>query len=366
MASCFTEEAASTAPRGADTAGGPLDNPDLKASEGRLLILERTFPGGFSIAYVPYGPELPEGLSPEAASLFLSSLAVAAQPHLKPCCFLLRFDLTGGTRGPVSAAANIPHPRPLPPPLKSAPYRVRPPDTVILNLAPDEETLLAGMHKKTRYNIRLAAKKGVEVTRLNGEQALAAIPAWYQLYEETGKRDGIALHPESYYRRLFSGEAAGSAVKPLAGEKGILSNEPKSAVCSAPHQEPSFSLYLAEHEGQALAGIIVGRIGRRSTYMYGASGGRKRELMPNYLLQWRAISDARAEGAEEYDFFGIPPSDDPSHPMHGLWRMKTGFGGEIRHYWGAWDYPLRPVIYRFYAFAEKLRGMWAALKKRGR
>lgn len=309
--------------------------------KGRFLVLERRFPGNLRMAYVPYGPALPDEIDADAVAVsnLLAAIARALKSHLPKSCFMIRFDLTGGTRGKV-------HPEPLNRPLRPAPYRVQPQDTVVLNLESDEDTLLAGMHKKTRYNIRLAAKKGVEICRHSSDDALRILPGWYELYRETGLRDGISLHPESYYRRLIENAQTARAV----GKFG--------------EGAPVISLYTAEHEGDTLAGIIVARTGSRSVYMYGASGALKRELMPNQLLQWTAIRDARNEGALEYDFFGIPPVDDPSHPMHGLWRFKTGFGGDILHYRGAWDFAFKPVVYGLYRWAEKLRGRLAVLRKK--
>ena len=322
---------------------------------GRFLLLERRFPGNLRMAYVPYGPVLPEEIDADtaAASALLGSVAGALKKHLPKSCFVIRFDLAGGTRGRVGTPESSIRPDPLRRPLRPAPYRVQPPDTVILNLEAGEEELLAGMHKKTRYNIRLAEKKGVVIHRHTREDALKTLPLWYELYRETGRRDGISLHPESYYRRLFENTLPVESGNPSL-EPGVRTDSPI----------PGLSLYTAEHEGDTLAGIIVSRIRRRSTYMYGASGAYKRKLMPNQLLQWTAIRDARNEGAEEYDFFGIPPADDPSHPMHGLWRFKTGFGGEILHYRGAWDYPLKPAVYFLYRWVEMFRGHLAARRKK--
>lgn len=320
------------------TSGDETEN-----SNGRVLVLERRFPGGLKMAYVPYGPELPVS-DPRDIAVFLQSLAGELKSHLSRGCFVIRFDLCGGNYGPVGT--EVPSPVSLPSPLKRAPYRVQPPDTVILPLidsesrALSEEELLTGMHKKTRYNIRLAAKKGVIIQCFKGNVALDKLPDWYRIYRETGDRDGISLHPESYYHRLFE----------LADSSGTHS--------------PDLSLYMASHEDDDLAGIIVSRCGRRSVYMYGASSSQKRELMPNHLLQWTAINDALKADAGEYDFFGIPPADDPSHPMHGLWRFKTGFGGYLYHYRGAWDYPYSQFFYSLYAGAERLRGYLAALRKK--
>ena len=306
------------------------------APQGRFLLLERPLPGGPSIAYIPYGPALPAGLPPRAVTQFLAALAAALRKELPPSCFMIRFDLIEPSAPPP--ADSTPGR-----PLRLAPIRIQPPDSIILNLAPPPETLLAGMHKKTRYNIRLAERKGVRIRRFSPPQAAEHLGEWYRLYTETARRDRIALHTETYYRRLFEHAARIQA-------RGA----------------PPLSLYMAEHQGALLAGIITARSGGRCLYLYGASGSLKRELMPNHLLQWRAITDARAEGAREYDFFGIPPGESPEHPMHGLRRFKIGFGGDIVHYLGAWDYPFSPLLYTLYTRAERFRARRAARRKKHR
>lgn len=305
---------------------------------GSLLVLEKKLPGGLGLGYIPYGPVLPENYSHAEISDFLVHLAGGLAKHFQPSCFMLRFDLTSGTRGSVGTRVN--RPGELEKPLCKAPYRIQPQDTVILSLAGEKDEILSKMHKKTRYNIRLAARKGVEIRLFEGRRALEFLPKWYFLYKETGRRDAISLHSEAYYRQLFEESA---------------------------HDEyPCLKLYMAEHEGRHLAGIIVSHCGNRATYMYGASASSKRELMPNYLLQWQAIQDAVDAGLEEYDFFGIPPSSDANHPMHGLWRFKTGFGGSVHHYIGAWDYPYRPTVYKFYTWAERIRSQLRLVRKRNR
>jgi lipid II:glycine glycyltransferase (peptidoglycan interpeptide bridge formation enzyme) len=115
---------------------------------------------------------------------------------------------------------------------------------------------------------------------------------------------------------------------------------------------------VARHEGEALAAIITVHYGKEATYLYGASSDERRNLMPAYALQWAAIRAAREAGCSTYDFYGIPPVDDPGHAMSGLYRFKTGFGGEIRHYPGGWDHVLRPVVYEAFRVAERARLFW--------
>lgn len=293
--------------------------------ERRLSVLVRRLPAGYCFAYAPHGPEAPKAGAADGD--YLTALARAAAPGLPARCLFLRFD--PAWRG----AAELARPS-FGPPLRKA-ADVQPPDTVILSLAGGEDELLAGMKPKWRYNIRLAAKRGVDVT----EEGASALDSFYELYKATAKRDGIALHPLAYYRALFD-EAA------RAGRAD--DGEPK----------PALKLWVARHEGEAIASIITLFYGEEAVYLYGASSDEKRSLMPAYALQWEAVRAAKAAGCSYYDFFGIPPDDDPAHPMHGLYRFKTGFGGELVRYPGAWDYPLHGLAYGAFRLAEGARLFW--------
>lgn len=330
-----------------------------------LLVMERGLYPGLRFAYVPHGPaaELP----PEERDAWLSGLAAALKPLLPPSTLFLRFDPPWYETETVSAglpqedareaAAGIregsdgaghdagrplgPSPSPVLRPAAGRPFRraaadIQPPDTVLLDLSPGEAALLEGMKPKWRYNIRLAEKKGVTVSeaRASGDWQ-PALSRFYELYRETSERDRIALHPESYYRSLFE----------VAAREG-RGEGPRF---------PDLRVWTASHEGAALAAIITIFWGGQAVYLYGASSNEKRNLMPAYALQWAAIKAAREAGCTEYDFYGIPPTDDPEHPMAGLYRFKTGFGGRIVHRAGSWDYPLRPVAYSAFRTAEAAR-----------
>jgi lipid II:glycine glycyltransferase (peptidoglycan interpeptide bridge formation enzyme) len=303
-----------------------------RGREFRLLVLIRRMPMGLELAYVPHGPELDEAVIERER--FLLDLAEALRPHLGRCLFL-RFDPPWGVEG----LGNTPGALERSGGLYKAPMDIQPPSTVILDLTIGEEQLLADMKGKTRYNIRLASKKDVEISVVQSklgepEHLESALSEWYRLYEETARRDRITLHSEDYYQGLFS----------LAGSYG----------------EGAAELYLltARHEGDLLAGIIVAVMGEGAWYLYGASSDRKRNLMPSYGLQWRAIQLARERGCLFYDLFGIPPSEDPQHPMRGLFRFKTGFGGRVVNRPGCYDVALRPLLYRFYRIAEYLRSAY--------
>ncbi|HKK65709.1 MAG TPA: peptidoglycan bridge formation glycyltransferase FemA/FemB family protein [Clostridia bacterium] len=291
-----------------------------------LLVLVRRLPGGVSLAYVPHPLS---ALTPERRSL-LGELADDLPKYLPAGTLAVRYDLAWEL--PMQLKEwGIPRAR-------KAAMDIQPPSTVILSLEAEEEQLLQAMKRKTRYNIRLAARKGVETTL----EPDSFLQEWYELYRETAERDQIEIHSYDYYRSLLE----------LSRAQGA--------------DGPQLHLVSARHEGDLLAGIIVGIYGRRATYMYGASSNRKRNLMASYAVQWEAIRLAKNSGCVEYDLFGIPPADDPEHPMHGLYRFKIGFGGRVVHRPGTYDVPISPIRYALFRQVEKARNFYFKKLKKGR
>ena len=294
-----------------------------------LLVLRRSLAAGFSLAYIPWGPQLPPDFPADdiLRGEALKDLALALKAHLPPGTAFIRFDPPWHSEGPDALPPQIP------PPLVRAGADIQAPDTVIVDLNQPMEAILARMKPKWRYNARLALKKGVTVRGAGAEE----IDVFYNLLKETAVRDGIAIHNLEYYKTLLA-----------AKDKDIDTR-----------------LYLAEHEGEPLAGIVTLFFkGREALYLYGASSDKKRNLMAPYALQVKAMEDAHAAGCTEYDLFGIPPNADPAHPMAGLYLFKTGFGGRIIHRPGSWDFPCRPLIYRLFRCAEALRKALRDLKKK--
>ncbi|MBI9105758.1 MAG: peptidoglycan bridge formation glycyltransferase FemA/FemB family protein [Spirochaetales bacterium] len=306
-----------------------------------LLVLVRELGGGNSLAYIPHGPAGP--IQNEIGSNWKLSAMIAEglKPLLPSSCVFIRFDPPWGISVPALTDGDRSYPEntlSAPGMFRKALMDIQPPSTVVLDIGRTEEELLKGMKTKTRYNIKLAAKKGVTVQT----RGVEALKGWYELYRITAERDRIALHSYEYYEKIFN----------LAAEKN------REVAGSG----PELRLLEAVIDGTVEAGIIISFQGaagrRRATYLYGASSNNKRNLMPSYALQWEAIRQAAAAGCSDYDFFGIPPADDPEHPMHGLYRFKTGFGGQILHRPGCWDYPLRKVRYNAFRSAEKLRNYY--------
>jgi lipid II:glycine glycyltransferase (peptidoglycan interpeptide bridge formation enzyme) len=302
-----------------------------------LLVLQRPLGPGVSFAYVPWGPELPTGFPRDAASRqgALAELALALRPFCRGSAAFIRFDPPWYTQGAET------FPPPLEKPFSRAAADVQPPDSVLVDLDRPAEAVLESMKTKGRYNIRLAARKGVTVRRADETE----LPVFYRLFQETARRDGIAIHSPGYYQTLFS-----------------LSREYPGADGEA--AKPVFALYIAREGGEDLAAIITLFRGKRAVYLYGASSDHKRNLMAPYGLQWKAMEEAQAAGCLEYDLFGIPPRDDPNHPMAGLYRFKTNFGGTIIHRCGSWDYPYRPAVKSLFNAAEGIRKQLRSVKKR--
>ncbi|WP_460055173.1 lipid II:glycine glycyltransferase FemX [Spirochaeta dissipatitropha] len=319
-----------------------------------LLILRREVMLGREIWYIPWGPAwvsnsrptekiMPE-MSVEDVSAATSSTALVAESLYDAIMqkdfdfqppIALRFDLPFGSKdctfdeisreSCISSVPGLRHPS----------VEIQVPATVILDLRKSWEELLAGMKKKTRYNIRLAEKKAVRICNGNSSD----LGAWYAMYQETAERDGIVIHSQDYYEAFFR----------LAEDA----------------QGPTVDFLLAYHENDLLAGIFVARYDGVATYMYGASNNLKRNLMPAYLLQARAIQNAMEAGCHSYDFLGIPSTSHPDHPMHGLYRFKTGFGGTHIRRIGLVDKACRKPLYRCFRLAESLRSWYfSSLRKR--
>ncbi len=338
-----------------------------------LAVLNRSFLKGlFSIAYIPLMPELPfectseevinaamaddgetvavvnqEFVTPETQTIefafLLSELSKALKPLLPKNTMVIRFDpevtftnledrdLFNYGLKTVAWADKLK--------LKKNKVDIQPPDSTLVSLEGTEDEILARMHQKWRYNIRLSERKGVIIKKYNGDSAeiSSKIDKFYELTKETNARDGNASHAKSYYRDLIL-----SSAKQLKEGKDV----------------PEVNLYIAEHEGDEIASIVTLFSKTESVYLYGASSNNKRNLMPNHLLQWTAMKDAKAYGSKYYDMYGMPPEGkDENHPMHGLYMFKANFGGKNIHRTGSWDVPLNAVYYG-YSWAEKLRAFW--------
>ncbi len=189
-------------------------------------------------------------------------------------------------------------------------------NTVVLDLTQDEETLLAGMKSKWRYNIRLAGRKGV--TTESG--TVGDLPLLYDMYGETAVRDGFVIRPVEYYRDAWGSFITSGLAQPL----------------------------IASVDGDPVAMVLLFRFGDTAWFMYGASRNEHRDKMPNHLLQWHAICWAKSVGCTVYDMWGAPDEPVESDPLWGVYRFKQGFGATLMQHIGAYDYPAARIWYWLY------------------
>jgi peptidoglycan pentaglycine glycine transferase (the first glycine) len=272
-------------------------------------VLERRLPGLGPLLYAPRGPVV-DWDDPVAVDAALQALVAFARRRR---AVVLKVD-PGIPRGhPTGTAALGRHGFR---PVETGPgfEGVQPRFHMQLALAGrDEHALLAAMHPKTRYNIRLAARRGVTVREGGAED----IPAFYALLQETAARDRFSVRDLGYFQAMWRYCLA-------AGWGWLL---------------------LAYAEGALLAGAIVFRVGNTAWYLYGATATRGRERMPAYAVQWEAIRRSLAAGCALYDFRGVSGDLSEDNPLYGLYRFKRGFGAQLVELVGEWDRPLCPAAY---------------------
>jgi peptidoglycan pentaglycine glycine transferase (the first glycine) len=297
----------------------------LFEEEGRLLaaaqVLRRQLPRTpLSVAYVPKGP----ALDYSDPSLLVQVLSALEQEAKRQRSLFVKIDPDVWLGFSDKDSPLLPEVATLQATLAERGWRrsteqIQFKNTVILDLTLDVNGLLARMKVKTRYNIRLAKRRGVRV-RPGDETDLKA---FYDLYAETSQRDGFLIRPMAYYLDVW-----GQFLR--VGRAHFL---------------------LAEVAGEPVAGLILFHFGQTAWYMYGASSNQHRNLMPNHLLQWEAIRLAKQKGCTQYDMWGAPDCFDESDPMWGVYRFKTGFGGETVRGMGAFDYSPLPRLYWVYMVA---------------
>ena len=174
-----------------------------------------------------------------------------------------------------------------------------------------EDEVFAIFHTKTRYNIRVAVKNGVE-TRLGKREDLKEFHA---IMLETGLRDEFVIRSLEYFERMYDVMA------------------PKN-----------LRLYCAYHEGKMIAGTIALYYGDKVWYLYGASSNASRNVMPNYLLQWEMIKWAVEEKCAIYDFRGVSGDISEDNPLYGLYRFKKGFNGKFTEFVGEFELEFNPLL----------------------
>ena len=289
---------------------------------GAALVLCRALPVGGSLLYLPRGPVLD----------------YRDDRTLDALCAALR--RLGQRRHAVLCKIDPPVTPPDPGVLRALTARgfvighrrgrfegMQPRYSVVVPLDGGADAVLARCHAKTRYNIRLAQRRGV-VVRRGGRGDLAT---FHRLLDVTCARNGFAERRLPYFQEVWDALAPGG------------------------HLE----LYLASHEGEDIAAGILFRFGDKAVYAYGASADTHREVMAPYAVQWAMLRRAIACGCVSYDMTGVPRRLSPDQPGYGLYRFKRGFWPEVSVYAGEYDLPLQPALYRLWQVVEPAYWGWS-------
>ena len=268
------------------------------------LFLRRWIPGLGWLCYAPKGPGVvsADRLGPLLADrdLFRGAFCVQVEPEIAD---------SRENRAALTALG-----------LQKSPDVQLSRATILVDLSPEEPAIMSSFKAKTRYNVRLAQRRGVTVEPVACTEANMAV--MHRLMAQAFARASLPLRPLKYfsgYWRAF--EAAGQG-----------------------------QLFLARHGHQVLAGAYVAWLGDKAWYKDGGSGGERPELMAPHLLQWEAMRWLRSHGVRSYDLFAVPRTDEPddSSPLRGLLQFKAGFSSDLRQFVGTWDLALEERRYQLW------------------
>lgn len=212
----------------------------------------------------------------------------------------------------------------------------------VLDITKSEEELLKNMHPKTRYNIRVAQRYGVDIVENNSD---SAFENYIKLTRETTKRQKFFAHSEKYHRLMW---------ETLKNKKSKIKNQNFGGL--------SAHLFTAKYEGKTLVAWIVFVFKDTIYYPYGASSSEHRETMASNLMMWEVIKSAKERGLKKFDMWGaLGPQPDKNDPWYGFHRFKEGYGGKLVEYVGSYDLIIKSFWYELYKIADKVR--WLILRR---
>ncbi|MFN2451902.1 MAG: lipid II:glycine glycyltransferase FemX [Candidatus Dormibacteria bacterium] len=286
-------------------------------------FLRRRFPGVGELWYCPKGPAVRDVEQLRRVvrrhPLFAPAFALRVEPELSVAAMAALRPSDAIVKAPLNVQIYL--------------------ATVIVDLRGTEEELLARFKAKTRYNIRLAERRGVRVERVGPTPEV--LDSMYDLIAVThGRSDfpGFRYRPARYFQRYWR----------ALSDAGLG------------------QLLLARVGEEVVAGVFVTRMGARAWYKDGGSYKKHTAVMAPHLLQWEAMRWLREQGVESYDMVGVPPAAElrEGHPLWGLWRFKSGYADQIIEYAGTFDLPLRRRRYALWnaageraahAYAQRVR-----------
>lgn len=286
-------------------------------------ILEYKLPLVGKYLYVPRGPVCEKNINEDELSNVMGDLIKLAKINKAAWIRIDNFD--GKIRKTLEKNKNK---------VVKAPHDMQPKQLFIIDISKSEEDILAKMKPKTRYNIRLASKKGVQIEMVeNLKNNKEKIEKFLDLIEKTGDRKGINFHPRKYYREMFENI-----------------------------DENNLRLYLANYKNEIIAGAIMIVYGEMATYLHGASNDGNKNVMAPFLLQWQMIKDAKKLGAKKYDFGGVSIGEDDKEREKkwlGVTRFKQGFSKNSKpvEFSGSYDIIISPIKYWTYRLIQKIKSV---------
>ncbi len=292
-------------------------------SEGLQLTIHRIPHLPWTIGYLPKGP-LP-------TSKMLSKLAKIGREE--NCIFIQLEPAVIKTHNSELITHNLG--------LRPAARPLFTKNTFQLDLTQSEEELLKNMHPKTRYNIRVAQKHGVEVTEDNSDKAFET---YLKLTRETTTRQKFYAHNEEYHQKMWQ------ALKPTGIAHLLLAYYSPKTSNLKPIPLVAWIVFIYD-------GVLY--------YPYGASSDKYREVMASNLMMWEAIKFGKRMSCHTFDMWGsLGPNPDKNDPWYGFHRFKEGYGGKLVEFMGSFDLVINPFPYQFYKITDKLRWLFLHLIKK--
>lgn len=210
--------------------------------------------------------------------------------------------------------------------------------TFLLDLTKSEEDLLAAMHPKARYNIKVAKKHTVEVKEDNSQEAFEE---YWRLTEETTKRQGFYAHTKRYHKLQWETFSHDTDTKKLTSH-----------------------LFTATYDGKILTTLLFFVFHDTLYYPYGASSNEHRNVMHSNLAMWEGILFGKKLGLKKFDMWGaLGQEPDTKDPWYGFHNFKEKFGPEHIEFLGSYDLVINKPLYHAYKVADKLRWLYLRMKK---
>lgn len=288
-----------------------MDGNDVIASS-QLIV--KKFPVGFSKLYIPRGPCMRADISHDIQMKALTMLFADIEKSASWQKAIFIDSDPSWLRDAENGSALVSYG------FSRIAETVQPVTNFVMNIEPDEKTLLGNMHPKTRYNIGVALRKGISVREGDAEHDAKI---FFRLVSKTSDRKLIASHSYEYYEKM---------IRSLRENKAGM-------------------LLMAQSQGEPIAGVIIGFSKRFAVYLHGGFDYAYRQLQAPYLLHWKAIQYAKDRGMIRYDFGGVVKIGNPAQKKwEGITRFKTSFSPKtpLTEYVGLYRKVLMKIPYSLY------------------